>query len=155
MLALASPVVFGRATGVKRVAMEFAASWTSRSSGSSRRRRCSRRSAISRCQLELVEKLYYGAEADGRTEQEPRAACPKVAIRLLEHIPRLEPVLQILTALNWTDEQITRLGDGTIGLATRVLGLTLEYDALIARGHSMDIVVQTLAHPRVTLRQRL
>jgi hypothetical protein len=63
---------------------------------------------------------------------------------LLEHIPRLEPVLQILTALNMSDEQVSRLGEGTIGLATRVLSMTLHYDELISRGHPVDIAVQTL-----------
>jgi hypothetical protein len=63
---------------------------------------------------------------------------------LLENIPRLEPVIQILVALNWSDEQIARLGDGTIGLGTRILGLVLEYDTLITQGHSVDVAIQTL-----------
>ena len=65
-------------------------------------------------------------------------------MRLLENIPRLEPVIQILGALSWTDEEIAKLGDGTIGLGTRILGLVLEYDTLITQGHSVDVAVQTL-----------
>jgi len=143
VLALASPVAFGRATGVKRVAMEFAA----RIAGGEfwQLEAAAMLSQIGYLSLpaELIEKLYYGDNltADEQTQADEVA---KVAIRLLEHIPRLDPVLQILTALNWNDEQIARLGDGTIGLATRILSLTLNYDALISRGHTVDVAVQTL-----------
>jgi hypothetical protein len=44
----------------------------------------------------------------------------------------------------WTDEKITRLGDGNTGLGTRILGLVLEYDSLLTQGHSADVAVQTL-----------
>jgi response regulator RpfG family c-di-GMP phosphodiesterase len=143
VLALASPVAFGRATGIKRTAMEFAAKleypefWQLEAAAML--------SQVGYLSLpaELVEKLYYGENLTPE-EQQTANEVPKVAIRLLEHIPRLEPVLQILTSLNWTDEQIARLGDGTIGLATRVLAMTLHYDALVSRGHSVDIAVQTL-----------
>jgi hypothetical protein len=71
-------------------------------------------------------------------------AVPTVAIKLLNHIPRLDPVLQILTALTWTDAEVARLGDGTIGLGTRILGLALEYDALQAQGNTKDTALQSL-----------
>jgi hypothetical protein len=63
---------------------------------------------------------------------------------LLENIPRLDPVIQILTALNWKDEEIARLGDGTIGMGSRILGLILEYDILNTQGYSVDVALQTL-----------
>jgi hypothetical protein len=69
---------------------------------------------------------------------------PQIAINLLEHIPRLEPVIQILMALQWRDEAIMRLGDGTIGLGTRILALVLAYDGLIAQGVGIGEAVQTL-----------
>ena len=82
---------------------------------------------------ELCEKLYYGKKL---TPEEATLAegVPQIAINLLEHIPRLEPVMQILMALQWRDEAIVRLGDGTIGLGTRILALVLEYDGLVAQG---------------------
>src|SRR5262249_6548133 len=74
------------------------------------------------------------------------------ALSLLEHIPRLDPVVQILAALNWNDEALARLGDGTIGMGSRILGLVLEYDVLNTQGHSVDVAVQTLRRraPRYT-----
>jgi CheY-like chemotaxis protein len=143
VLAFTNPVAFGRASRVKRAAMDLAAhigaghSWQLEAAAM-----LSQLGYLS-LPLELVEKIYYGEKltADETTLAE---GVPKVAIRLLEHIPRLEPVLQILTALNWTDEQIARLGDGTIGLATRILGLVLEYDSLITQGHSVDVALQSV-----------
>jgi hypothetical protein len=143
VLALASPVAFGRATGIKRIVTEFAARleygefWQLEAAAML--------SQIGYLSLpaELAEKLYYGENLTP-AEQEAANDVPKVAIRLLEHIPRLEPVLQVLTSMNWTDEQIARLGDGTIGLATRMLAMTLHYDSLVSRGLSVDIAVQTL-----------
>jgi hypothetical protein len=78
------------------------------------------------------------------TEKVLAAAVPEVAMKLLENIPRLDPVIQILVALTWNDEAVRRLGDGTIGMGTRILGLALEYDVLAMQGHSVDVAVQTL-----------
>jgi hypothetical protein len=92
---------------------------------------------------ELVEKLYYGERLTPE-EKILASGAPDMVNSLLENVPRLEPVIQILTALNWTDDQIMRLGDGTIGMGTRILGLVLEYDALIAQGHASNLAMQTL-----------
>jgi response regulator RpfG family c-di-GMP phosphodiesterase len=143
VLAMTSPVAFGRASRVKRTAMQF-----SEACGSPEYWQLEAAAMLSQVgylslPAELVEKLYYGEKLSSE-EQVLVDGAPKVAIRLLEHIPRLEPVLQILTALSWTDEQIARLGDGTIGLATRMLAMVLEYDALVTQGHSISTAVQTL-----------
>jgi len=92
---------------------------------------------------QLVEKLYYG---ENLTPEEKTLASgvPEVAMALLENIPRLDPVIQILAGLRWNDEAVARLGDGTIGLGVRILDLVLEYDTLVTQGHSMDVAVQTL-----------
>jgi hypothetical protein len=74
---------------------------------------------------------------------------------LLENVPRLEPVIQILTALHWTDEQIARLGDGTIGLGARILGLVLDYDTLVTQGQAVDVAVQTLKGRTTRFGERL
>src|SRR5207253_139696 len=99
----------------------------------------------------LLEKLYYG---DSLTEAEKTLAAgvPDVAMALLENIPRLDPVVQILAALKSSDEALLRLGDGTIGMGSRILGLVLEYDVLATQGHSIDVAVQTLRRraPRYT-----
>jgi response regulator RpfG family c-di-GMP phosphodiesterase len=143
MLALASPVAFGRATAVKRLAMELAARLDCGNCWQLEAAAMLSQVGSLALPAELVEKLYYG---ESLTAEEQHAAndVSKVTIRLLEHIPRLDPVLQILTALSSTDEQIARLGEGMIGLGTRLLSMTLHFDALISRGHPVDIAVQTL-----------
>jgi response regulator RpfG family c-di-GMP phosphodiesterase len=151
VLAIANPVAFGRASRVKRLAMDFA-----------ERLRCTdfwqleasaMLSQIGYLSLptQLVEKLYYGEQLTA-DEKTLASGVPDVAMTLLENIPRLDPVIQILAALNWTDEQVGRLGDGTIGTGARILGLVLEYDILITQGHSVDVAVQTLRRraPRYT-----
>ena len=143
VLAITSPVAFGRANRVKRMAMELSA--TIGSPEFWQLEAAAMLSQVGYLSLppELVEKFYYG-ETLNSDEQLLVGAAPKVSIRLLEHIPRLEPVLQVLTALAWPDEAIARLGDGTIGMATRTLGMVLEYDTLVTQGTSVDTAMQTL-----------
>ena len=143
VLAITNPVAFGRASRVKQLAMELA-----------QRADCQQfwqlEAAALLSQLgylslpaEVVEKVYYG-EAMTPEEQVLVGGAPELASSLLENIPRLEPVIQILNALRWSDEQIARLGDGTIGLGTRILDLVLSYDSLITQGHPVAVAVQTL-----------
>jgi hypothetical protein len=91
----------------------------------------------------LLDKVYQGVQLTSE-EQAKVDAVPDMAHKLLEHIPRLEPVIQILAALKWTDAAVAALGDGTIGLGTRILRLILEYDALFATGMSHDTVCDHL-----------
>jgi hypothetical protein len=91
----------------------------------------------------LVEKVYQGMTLTA-VEQTKVDSVPDMANKLLEHIPRLEPVIQILAALKWNDIQVATLGEGTVGLGTRILCLILEYDALIARGMTHDSVCDHL-----------
>jgi response regulator RpfG family c-di-GMP phosphodiesterase len=144
VLAITNPVAFGRARRVKRLAMDFSTSlglgeefWQLEASAM-----LSQIGYIS-LPVELAEKVYYGEQLTSE-EKILTGALDKVATQLLDHVPRLEPVMQVLTALNWTDEQIARLGDGTIGFATRILGLTLEYDTLVIRGNTVDNAIQAL-----------
>jgi response regulator RpfG family c-di-GMP phosphodiesterase len=142
-LAMTNSVAFGRTGRVKRLTMEFAGKsgyndyWQLEAAATL--------SQIGYLSLppDLVEKVYYG-EALTADEKTLVGGVPEVVSNLLDNIPRLDPVIQILTALNWTDEQVARLGDGTIGLGTRILGLVLEYDTLIAQGHTAAVAVQTL-----------
>jgi response regulator RpfG family c-di-GMP phosphodiesterase len=143
VLAISNPVAFGRASRIKRMSMEFAESlgcgdyWQLDAAAML--------SQIGYLSLPapLVDKLYHG-ETLTAEEKTLAEGVPDVAMTLLENIPRLDPVIQILAALRWTDEQIARLGDGTVGLGTRILCLVLEYDLLLTQGHSTDVAVQTL-----------
>jgi CheY-like chemotaxis protein len=151
VLSMANPVAFGRASRVKRMAMGLAT--ILKCTDYWQLEAAAMLSQIGYLSLPapLLEKLYYG-EPLTATEQTFADGVPDVAMSLLEHIPRLDPVVQILAALNWSDEALARLGDGTIGLATRILGLVLEYDILNTQGHSVDVAIQTLRRraPRYT-----
>jgi response regulator RpfG family c-di-GMP phosphodiesterase len=143
LLAITNPLAFGRANRVQQRSMEFAAHlgikgyWQLETAASI--------SQIGYVALPtpVLEKLYRGERL---TPAESRAAeaAPEVTMRLLEHIPRLDPVIQILVALQWEDAALARLGDGTIGLAARILGLALEYDGLVTQGHAQETAVQML-----------
>jgi len=136
-------VAFGRAGRVKRLAMEFAESLGCRDYWQLEAAAMLSHIGYLSLPPELVDKLYNG-ETLTPDEKTLAEGVPEVAMNLLENIPRLDPVMQILAAMRWTDEQIMRLGDGTIGLGTRILLLGLEYDVLITQGHAMDVAVQTL-----------
>jgi response regulator RpfG family c-di-GMP phosphodiesterase len=143
VLAITSPVAFGRASRVKRMSMEFAESIGCRDYWQLDAAAMLSQIGYLSLPAPLVDKLYYG-ETLTPEEKTLAEGVPDVAMTLLENIPRLDPVIQILAALRWTDEQIARLGDGTIGLGTRILCLVLEYDVLLTQGHSTDVAVQTL-----------
>jgi hypothetical protein len=93
--------------------------------------------------VELVEKLYYGEKLTPE-EVTLSQGVSLVANKLLGHIPRLEPVLQILNAVTASDQQLARLGDGTIGLGARILAIALQYDTLVAQSHGSAAAVQTV-----------
>jgi response regulator RpfG family c-di-GMP phosphodiesterase len=143
VLAIANPIAFGRAGQIKRRAMELAARlgtpdfWQLEAAASL--------SQLGYAALPpaLLDKVYHGSTLTPE-EQAKVETVPDMANKLLEHIPRLEPVIQILAALKWSDTQVAALGDGTIGLGTRILCLILEYDALSARGLSHDAVCDQL-----------
>jgi CheY-like chemotaxis protein len=143
VLALSSPVAFGRANRVKRLAMEFSAARGIKDFWQLEAAAMLSQIGYLSLPAELVEKAYYGAELSA-AEQASVANVPKVAIRLLDHIPRLEPVWQVMTALDFNDEQLTRLGPGTIGTAARTLGMVLEYDTLVSQGNSASVAAATL-----------
>ena len=143
VLAITNPVAFGRASRVKQLAMEIAERADCRQFWQLEAAALLSQLGYLSLPPELVEKLYYG---ENMTPEERILAsgAPQLATSLLENIPRLEPVIQILVALTWTDEQLARLGDGTIGLGTRILDLVLSYDTLITQGHDVNVALQTL-----------
>ena len=133
VLAITNPIAFGRSQRVKSVVQELA-----------NRLECSGFWQLEGAALlsqigyfavdaQLAEKIYYGRPLSPE-EQSCAAAVPRHARRLLEHIPRLEPVLQILAALEWTDAQLVRAGERMVGLGARILCAALEYDMQTIKG---------------------
>jgi len=147
VLAIANPVAFGRATRVKRMSVEFADAIEARNFWQLEAAALLSQIGYLSLSAELVNKLYYG-ESLSREEAELASGVPSVAIKLLEHIPRLEPVMQILAALQYTDQQLAPLGEGTIGLGARLLGMVLEYDAMTTRGQSPEACMNALRDRR-------
>lgn len=143
VLAITNPVAFGRAKRITRMAMKFAESINC--TGYWQLEAAAMLSQIGYLSLpvELVEKLYYGEKLTPE-EKVLAEGVPQVANNLLDHIPRLEPVMQILAAVSYNDAQLRKLGEGTIGLGAIILSLVLEYDTLLAQGHSNDVAVQTI-----------
>jgi len=154
VLAITNPVAFGRASRVKRQAMEFAAKLECRDFWQLEAAAMLSQIGYLSLPPELVEKLYYGERLTPE-EKVLASGAPDVVNSLLENVPRLEPVIQILTALNWNEEQIAKLGDGTIGLGTRILGMVLEYDALITQGETVNVAIQTLRSRGLRFGERL
>ena len=143
VLAITNPVAFGRASRVKKLAMEVAERADCRQFWQLEAAALLSQLGYLSLPPELVEKLYYGEKMTPE-EQILASGAPQLATSLLENIPRLEPVIQILVALTWSDEALARLGDGTIGLGTRILDLVLSYDTLITQGHAVNVALQTL-----------
>lgn len=144
VLALVNPVAFGRAGHIKRRAMELAARLGITGFWQLEAAALLSQLGYAALPAALVEKIYR-VEKLTPPEQAQVDAVPDLANKLLEHIPRLEPVIQILTAIKWSDSQVAALGEGTVGLGARILGLILEYDALIARGLTHDHVCDLLS----------
>lgn len=144
VLALTNPVAFGRASRLRRQVMTFAGSLGC-AQGNWPLEAAALLSQIGFLSLpvELVEKIYCG---ENLTPEERVLAegVPEVAGKLLGHIPRLEPVVQILSALALSNEQLARLGDGVAGTAARILLLVIDYDTLLSKGHPPDTAVRLL-----------
>jgi CheY-like chemotaxis protein len=139
VLATANPVAFGRAERIKRMAMKLAARfdcavfWQLEAAAP-----LSQLGYVTVPQA-VLEKIYSGSPLTAK-EQKKLDDVPDMANALLEHIPRLEPVIQILAALKWNDAAVAKLGDGTIGLGTRILGAVIEFEVQAAAGKSREAI---------------
>jgi CheY-like chemotaxis protein len=137
VLAMANPVAFGRAERIKRTTMKCAARFGCGEFWQLEAAALLSQLGYVTVPQALLEKMYAG-ESLSAAEQQKLDDVPDVSNALLEHIPRLEPVIQILTALKWEDAAVARLGDGTIGLATRILGAVIEYETQHASGKTRE-----------------
>jgi CheY-like chemotaxis protein len=148
ILALTNPAAFGRGQRVKRTVISLAARV-------GLVERWPLEVAAMVCQIgcvilppKVVEALEQGRPLsnDERTMVDRVPATTK---QLLSHIPRLEPVLEILNypnaRLSSPDRQSVSLPDfKATPLPVRILALALDRDALEAAGANADTVRQTL-----------
>lgn len=139
VLAITNPVAFGRTKRVTRLVKELSQSLGHKSFWQLEAAAMLSQLGYISLPVELVEKLYYGEKLTPE-EKILSEGVPEVAEKLLGHIPRLEPVLQILAAV-----QLKSSGpDGMAKLGAGILKLVLDYDMLLAQGHNVTLAMQTL-----------
>jgi response regulator RpfG family c-di-GMP phosphodiesterase len=140
VLAITNPVAFGRSKRVARLTNELATALGSKGFWQLEAAAMLSQLGYISLPVELVEKLYYGERL---TPEENTLAegAPQVAQNLLGHIPRLEPVLQILSA---TGHAAAGAAEGMVQHGANILRVALDYDSLIAQGHTPSIAIQTL-----------
>jgi len=143
VLAITNPVAFGRASRIKRLAMGFAEALGRQEFWQLEAAAMFSQLGYLSLPIELVEKLYCG-EFLSPEEKILASGAPEVATRLLQNIPRLEPITEILAALNESDAHLAQLGDGAIGVGARILALVTDYSSLLTRGQTMSAAIQKL-----------
>ncbi len=140
ILAITNPVAFGRATRVKRLATELAAALGHEGFWQLEAAAMLSQIGFISLPVELVEKLYYGKRLTAE-ERVLADGAPSVARKLLGHIPRLEPVMEILAACQ---NPAKEAAEGTVKTGASILRLVLEYDAQIAQGQPVANAIQML-----------
>jgi hypothetical protein len=139
ILAITNPVAFGRATRLRRLSVELAGALEIKGFWQLEAAAMLSQIGFISLPIELVEKLYYGKRL---TPEEKILAdgAPQVAHNLLGRIPRLEPVLEILSAINKGDAS----ADPALKQGASILRLLLEYDSEIVQGHPIEPAIQRL-----------
>ena len=139
VLSLASPLAFGRAVRLKRLAgqlcdrLEVDVRWHIEAAAQLSQIGCITLPA------DLVENLYFG-KALTPAEQALAERLPAMADQLLGNVPRLEPVREILTL------QARRFDGGAeLPLGARLLRLLVDYDRLEASGATAAVALGILA----------
>jgi len=139
ILAMTNPVAFGRATRLRRLSVDMAGALEIKGFWQLEAAAMLSQIGFISLPIELVEKLYYGKRL---TPEEKTLAegAPQVAQNLLGRIPRLEPVLEILSAMR--KGGVT--ADPTLKQGAAILRLLLEYDAEVVQGHPIELAIQKL-----------
>lgn len=147
VLAIANPAAFGRAMRLKKHATMFGI----------------REAIENRWQLEVaamlsqigsitlpaevLEKVYLGKWLSAE-EEDLVARLPSVAKQILSEIPRLEPVVEILTyqskCYNGNGPPPGPVRGQAIPLGARILKVLTDFDSLEARGFDPELVLNTM-----------
>ncbi len=144
ILSLASPIAFGRASRIRRLAgqlasqLEFHPLWQLEIAAMLSQIGCV---AVPE---EILTKAYQGQELSAK-EAEAFQAYPLVGRELISHIPRLDEVAQIIA---FQDQQFDGGGfppDGKRGeeipLGSRILKVAMDFDTLVTAGSSNELAL--------------
>jgi CheY-like chemotaxis protein len=139
ILAITNPVAFGRATRLRRLSVELAGALDIKGFWQLEAAAMLSQIGFISLPIELVEKLYYGKRL---TPEEKTLAegAPQVAQNLLGRIPRMEPVLEILSAI----VKGGPLADALLEQGAGILRLLLEYDADVVQGNPAELAIRKL-----------
>ncbi|HEY7888651.1 MAG TPA: HD domain-containing phosphohydrolase [Steroidobacteraceae bacterium] len=143
VLAIANPVAFGRSSRIKRLAMDFARHLGREDFWQLEAAAMLSQIGFLSLPADLVEKLYTGEPLTAE-ERILAGGAPEVARRLLENIPRLEAVAEILTSLSASDMELRQLGDGPVGVGSRILALVIDYYGLHSQGQRAAAAIKRL-----------
>ncbi|MEM7447135.1 MAG: response regulator [Myxococcota bacterium] len=139
VLALIHPLAFGRATRLRQLVSEVGSTlaieplWPLEIAAM-----VSQLGSITLSD-ETAQKLYYGHELTAK-EQEAVDGLPQFVGQLLGDIPRLGPVLELVSAQSHASPDL----DAPSRIASEVLQVAREFDILISRGMSPLDAVATL-----------
>jgi len=141
VLALASPVAFGRSTRVKAVIPRLAQAvgmdegWEVEVAATM--------ASIGAITLPeaVAEKLYAGSTMSPQ-EAAMIARVPAVTRGIVQHIPRLEGVLRILDNLDRRYDSTAE--DDELPIGSRMLRIVFDYDGLVSQGIGSDVALGTM-----------
>jgi len=149
VLALTSPLAFGRATRVKQTALELAVALSLPEPWQLEVAAMFSQLGFIALPADVLEKIHYGtALTEAETAMAARA--PLLTEQLLANIPRLEGVREILTLSAKPPERRDSLQKPlddkakARAKASQILRLAIDLDALEAQGTEMPILLETL-----------
>ncbi|MDY0165212.1 MAG: response regulator [Thermoguttaceae bacterium] len=148
VLAAVNPTAFGRASRVQRLVNAIAAElevddgWRMRIAAMLSQVGC-----VS-VPEETLEKIFHGRDLS-RVEAEQYAAHPALGREMLQNIPRLEPVAEIIGLQEHPYEGAfpdDPMRGEQIPLGSRVLKTALDFDALVHSGYTEEMAMAQLRH---------
>jgi response regulator RpfG family c-di-GMP phosphodiesterase len=147
VLSLAQPAAFGRAGRLKRKISELAAYMKIRDRWAIELAALFSQLGAVTLPAALIDKVYHGQPLN-EAEQELAARISLVSEQLLSHIPRFEPVRDILrfqhTHFNGHGSPMPSVREEFIPIGARLLAIVRDFDVLEAQGLTMSLALDTM-----------
>jgi CheY-like chemotaxis protein len=145
VLAITSPLSFGRAMRIKQHVAELCTALNIRERWQVEVAAMLSQLGYITLPTETVERVYYGQSLSD-AEKAMLLRVPKVTEQLIANIPRLEPIREVL-ALAARPVRNRDLQDGAAGQRARwaqILQIASDYDILESQGNPTSLVLDTL-----------